>query len=343
MNMVLMPAFTPPLDTPIGTYRKTAQLVKIEKKGQKYSFDFSLMKRFVDVCRKSGIENFEHSHLFTQWGATSAPKIVADVNGKEKRIFGWDTDALGKSYQDFLKQYIPALSEFLKEEKLEKKILFHVSDEPNESHFENYKKACMSVAGLLKGYLTGDALSNYDYYSKGVTKCPIVRTRHIKDYLGRCDYMWCYYTGVEVNNGMSNRTLAMPPERNRMIGIQMYYFNIKGFLHWGYNYYYDILSQGFFDPKTNPCGYNNNSATSFFVYPSNDGNVIQSTRQKVFGEGLLDYRALQLLEKLKGKSFCDELITSHFGEMSFNTAPSDPEDILSFREKVNMAIKEYSK
>lgn len=68
MNMILLPAFTPPLDTPVGGERMTVQLVDVVKKGKKYEFDFSLMKRYIDICRKNGITHFEHSHFFSQWG-----------------------------------------------------------------------------------------------------------------------------------------------------------------------------------------------------------------------------------------------------------------------------------
>ena len=102
MNMLLLPAFTPPLDTPIFSRRKTAQLVKIFYENGQYNFDFSLMKKFLDLCRAAGIEYFEHSHLFTQWGAQAAPQIVASVEGEKQEIFGWQTDAVGPEYKTFL-------------------------------------------------------------------------------------------------------------------------------------------------------------------------------------------------------------------------------------------------
>ena len=45
-NMLLVPAFTPPLDTPVGEERATVQLVSVERKSGKYIFDFSMMKKF---------------------------------------------------------------------------------------------------------------------------------------------------------------------------------------------------------------------------------------------------------------------------------------------------------
>ena len=335
MNMLLMPAFTPPLDTPEGTYRKTAQLVKVTREKDEYSFDFSLMKRFLDVCRQAGMEYFEHSHLFTQWGAKAAPKIMATVNGKEKRLFGWDTDASGKEYSKFLHAYLPAVRAFLREEKLEKKVLFHISDEPSEGNADSYARAVATVGDLLDGCMCGDALSEYLFYEKGFVKTPIVVTPRVDDFAGRCDNLWAYYTGGQLQEGLSNRIMVVPPERNRMLGIQLYAYRIKGFLHWAYNFYYDVLSHGLFDPKCNPCGYNNHAGTTYFVFPGKDGTALQSARQKVFFEGINDMRALEALEKRSGRAACDALIEKHFGRVTFHTCPASPEALLAFREELN--------
>ena len=340
MNMILLPAFTPPLDTPIGTERKTVQLVKIVKNGRRYSFDFSLMKKYIDICRSAGIEYFEHSHLFTQWGATAAPKIVAEVNGKEKKIFGWETQADGAAYKNFLKQYIPAVLEFLKQEKLEKKTLFHISDEPTQNNSATYTRAVKAVGNLLDGYMVGDALSDYHFYENGIVKTPIAKTRDIHDFTGKCDNLWCYYTGEEVAEGLSNRLIIIAPERNRMLGVHMYLYNIKGFLHWAFNYYYDSLSHGLFDPCANPCGCGNNAGTSFLVYPGRDGKPISSMRQKTFFEGINDMRALLLLEKLTSREYCEQLIKDHFGDVTFYTKPESPEQLFNFKMAVNQAIHE---
>ena len=58
MNMILLPAFTPPLDTPVGKERKTAQLVRISLENGEYSFDFSLMEKYMSLCLKCGIKYF---------------------------------------------------------------------------------------------------------------------------------------------------------------------------------------------------------------------------------------------------------------------------------------------
>ena len=338
MNMILLPAFTPALDTAEGYERMTVQLVKVSRENGVYSFDFSLMKKYIDICKKAGIKYFEHSHIFTQWGAKAAPKIMVNENGKEKQFFGWQTSACGKKYKDFLNAYLPALKDFLKTEKLEDKIIFHISDEPEEKTADGYRKAKKAVGNLLDGFIVTDALSHYNFYEDGTVETPIVSTHAIDDFIGKCDNLWCYYTGEQATNKLSNRLIINSSERNRMLGIQMYYNGIKGFLHWGYNYYYDVLSHGLFDPKTNPCGYNGLAGTSYLVYPASDGTAIQSVRQKVFFEGINDMRALEAVESLRGRDFTEKLIEKHFGAVTFKTEAESPEHLIKFRQELNSIV-----
>ncbi len=340
MNTLLTPCFTPPLDTPIGDYRKTVQLVKVTLENGKYAFDFTLLKRFVQSAKKCGIKYFEHSHLFSQWGAEYAPQIVADVDGKQKRIFGWNTKANGKRYTAFLRAYIPALLSFLKKEGWDKQFIYHISDEPSLQHLDSYAKAKAVLGELLGGYEMIDALSDFELYKRGLVQIPVVSTNHVQDFKGRCKNYWCYYTGDEADKGQSNRFIVCTNERNRMLGLQMYAGRVKGFLQWAYNFYYDVLSQGLFNPLLDVDGYGGNAAGStYFVYPSPDGRALQSIRQKIFYEGINDMRALQLLAHLRGKTFVSGLIEEHYGKVDFFTPAQNEEKLLAFREVVNEYIE----
>ena len=66
-------------------------------------------RKIMEACKKAGIKYFEHSHLFTQWGAKHAPKVIATVNGEKKRIFGWDVLAVSDEYKEFLAAFMPAI------------------------------------------------------------------------------------------------------------------------------------------------------------------------------------------------------------------------------------------
>ena len=102
INMLLTPVFTPPIDTLKGGERLTAQLVGVAKTNGAYTFDYTLLDRFIDMCNRAGVEYFEISHLFTQAGAAHAPKIMATVEGEYKRIFGWETNSWDTEYHKFL-------------------------------------------------------------------------------------------------------------------------------------------------------------------------------------------------------------------------------------------------
>lgn len=109
VNMILTPVLTPPLDTQVGGERPTVQLVDIKLEENRYVFDFTKLKQFIDLAEECGIGYFEMSHLFTQWGAAHAPKVIAEVNGETKKIFGWETDSASEEYVSFLKVFLKEL------------------------------------------------------------------------------------------------------------------------------------------------------------------------------------------------------------------------------------------
>lgn len=340
MNMVLVPAFTPPLDVGIGRERKKTQLVKVTITDTGYEFDFSLLDKFIDVAKKSGITYFEHSHLFTQWGAKHAPAIYANVKNKdgkyvEKEIFGWKTDASKPKYINFVRAYMKAFREYAKGKKIISKTLIHISDEPMTRYGDGYEKAYTAIKDYLDGFMQGDALSEYSYYEKGYVKAPIAVTDEIENFYGKCDHLWCYYTSLQTQKGCSNSVLGYEHEKNRALGYQMYMYNVEGFLNWGYNCWYNVMSRGLSDPKSQTNTFGLSAGSSFLVYPENDGTPIQSIRHKVFGEGIRDFRALKLLEKEKGRKTCEKLVEKHFGKVTFQTLPTGPKQMLAFRAELN--------
>ena len=341
MNMILLPAFTPPLDTPVGKERKTAQLVRISLENGEYSFDFSLMEKYMSLCLKCGIKYFEHCQLFTQWGAKAAPKIFADTPDGCKRIFGWETDSKSEEYSAFLKAYLRSLMKFLKKAGLEKNIFFHISDEPMPDNIEYYRNAKNIIKGEIGDCPSGDPLAHYEFFEDGSVQIPIISVNSLDmdKFTSSCDNFWVYYTGESLYDGYTNRIITTTGARNRIIGIQMYMAGAKGFLHWGYNYYYDVLSHGLFNPLNDPCGYGGLPGTSFIVYPSPDGKAIVSARMKVFYEGLNDYRALKLLESKIGKEQTEKAVLDFFGEMNFHTCP-DNSKLIEFRNLLCRLINE---
>lgn len=340
INMLLTPLFTPPLDTAKGGERTTIQLIGVTLCDGEYHFDFTRLKRWVDLCLKTGVQYFEMSHLFTQWGAIAAPKIMAMADGEYRRIFGWDTPAVGGEYTRFLGIFLPQLTAKLKEWKIADRCYFHISDEPELNQLESYRAAKESVAEYLKDFVVMDALSSYEFYQTGAVEKPIPANNHIHTFLEHgVKGLWCYYCTAQYLN-VSNRFMVMPSARNRIYGIQLYKYQIEGILHWGYNFYNSQYSL----EKINPYQVTDSnsafpSGDPFLVYPKEDGTPEESIRMMVLYHAMTDLRALELLERLSSRAFVMELIEGELAEpITFERYPKSDFYLISLRNRVNREI-----
>ena len=340
-NMLLTPVFTPPLDTLRGGERLTTQLVGVKKNGNRYTFNWKLLDRWFDMCERVGVKYFEISHLFSQWGAVNAPKIMGTENGEYKRLFGWETDAHGEEYKKFMQSFLRAFLKHAKARGIDKRCFFHISDEPNESQIEDYKKSKKIVERILKDYVIMDALSSYEFYKKGVVKTPIPSNDHIEPFIkAKVPGLWTYYCCGQVNK-VSNRLIAMPSWRNRSMGMQMYKYNIVGFLQWGYNFYNNCSSVDPINPYLDVSGEKWVSAgDTFSVYPAQNGKCLESLRILVFQEGLTDMQAMTLCESLYSHDEVVSAIEEVLGRtLTFESCAESAKEMLAVREKINMMIK----
>ena len=343
INLLLTPVLTPSLDTAVGGERLTTQLTRINVSTDgEYSFDFDLLDRWIEMCNRVGIEYLEISHFFTQWGAKHAPKVMATVGGEYKKIFGWETDATDPEYTKFLRSFITALLDHLKARGDDKRCFFHISDEPTKEHLESYSAAKNSICDLLDGYTIMDALSNYEFYTQGIVDTPIPCNDHITPFIeGNVEGLWTYYCSGQWKD-VSNRFFAMPSWRNRSIGMQMYKYDIVGFLNWGYNFYNNQFSYDAINPYLDTCGDGWVPAgDTFSVYPGANGEALESFRIIVFYDAVQDISAMRLAESLCGKERVLEAIENAFGgEITFKTCARSSKQMLAVRDAVNKLIKE---
>lgn len=340
INTILTPVITPPLDTNPGTARPCTQLVKIEKNGEKYSFDFTLLKRWIELCKKNGMKYFEISHLFSQWGLKFTPNIMIWENGKLNHMFGWHVAASDPSYKAFLEQFVPALVKYLDSEGIKDKCLFHLSDEPMKEHLENYSYAHSVVRPLLDGCNIMDAMSEKIFCDKQFVDIPVIANDHIDPFLDAgTKNLWAYHCCCQ-DNKVGNRFLAMPSYRNRILGLQLYKYGIGGFLQWGYNFYFSHHSVYPINPYAVSSGDNSfPSGDAFSVYPTQDG-VVPSLRAVIFKEALQDIEICRMLEEKIGKDKVVELIEREAGmEITFSEYPRNNEFIPKLMEKIkNMLV-----
>ncbi len=345
INMILTPIFTPPLDTAVGGERLTVQLVSVHQleEGQ-YQFEFDQLLKWITLCRERGVVYFEFSHLFTQWGAKHAPKIIGLIDGEQRQLFGWDTDAGSEEYASFLRQFIPELLAFLRLHQLESSCYFHVSDEPNLSQMDDYRKASDLIGELVGELPVLDALSDYEFYQAGIVKHPVPSSDRMELFLqDDLPARWMYYCCGQYKE-VSNRFFSMHSSRNRILGFQLYKLRIEGFLHWGFNFWNTQYSRKAINPyMVTDAGGAFPSGDAFLVYPGEDGPV-ESIRLKVLFEAMQDMRALQLLEQYIGFDHVVAFIEDDLPyELSLTRYPRSESWLLSKRERLNRMIMKISR
>lgn len=295
MDTLYVPVFTPPLD---GVKRPT-QLLKVTRTApDAYAFDWSDVKRWISMSRQHGITHFEWTHPFTQWGVKHAIRIYENQGLDERLLWPPDTGATSDTYRAFLQQYLPQLHDFLSHEGILDNSFFHVSDEPhNDEDLHHYKLARALLKELAPWMQTMDALTDIRYGRSHLTDMPVPSIRTAMQFIAENIPCWCYYC-CGPRGRFLNRLLDTPLAKIGMHGLLLYRWPFRGFLHWGYNYWYRSQTRTLIDvfsiqdgDKWPGWAYGDTTQ----VYPGPDG-PIDSIRWEVFAESLQDYQLLQTLD-----------------------------------------------
>lgn len=291
-DTVYTPVFTPPLDG----VKRPSQLLRVTKQAKgEYRFDWQDVKRYVALAKRCGLRNFEWTHFFTQWGVKHALRMYERQGVDEKLLWKPDTGATSTTYRDFLSQFLPELHRFLTVHRLLKRSFFHVSDEPHgEEHKANYVAARALLKELAPWMPTMDALTDLAYGREQLTDMPIPSTKTALDFVAEGLDCWCYYC-CGPRGRFVQRLLDTPLPKIRMNGWLFYRWPFRGFLHWGYNYWYQSQSRELLDPLSVQDGHAWPGwayGDTFQVYPGPAG-PIDSLRWETFGDSLQDYALLQ--------------------------------------------------
>lgn len=293
-NVLFVPIFTPPLDTD----KHPSQLLGVtDNKDGTYAFDWSDVKRYVDIAKECGIEKFEWCHFFAQWGCRFALKIFSGQGKDEQLLWPQDTPATSDIYRNFLSQFLPEFEKFLRDENILDRSLFHISDEPHgEETKENYLKAKNMIREIAPWIRSIDAVSQIEYGKEGVIDMPVPSIRTALDFVDAGIDCWCYYCSGPRGEYL-NHLLDTPLAKIAMHGFLFYHWPFRGFLHWGMNYWNKCQTRFLIDPYTVADAGNWPAwghGDTFLVYPGEKGPV-DSVRWEIFAESLNDYALMQTL------------------------------------------------
>lgn len=290
-DTLYVPVFTPPLD---GVKRPT-QLLGVQREGVDYRFDWTLVERWVKTALAHGFTNFEWTHLFTQWGVQNAIRVYEGHGATPALLWPAETGATSDTYRGFLAQFLPQLERFVVAHGLQERSFFHLSDEPHGPvHLANYRAARELLRELAPWMRVMDALSEIEFAGAGLTDTQIPSIRTAPQFIQAGFPAWAYFC-CGPRGPYLNRLLDTPLVKVRLSGWLFYRLQARGFLHWGYNYWYRRQTTELIDPYTvtDAHGWPGWAAGDpFVVYPGAAGPV-DSLRWEVFAESLQDYALLQ--------------------------------------------------
>jgi hypothetical protein len=292
-------AFIPVFFERRETFKRPCQLLIVnEPSPGKYEFDFSNVKRMLDLAKQIGFKQFEWQHFWIYWGVEHPMRIYKKEGDKYVMLWSPEISGFSDTYINFLKQFLPPFHDFLVKEGVLDSSYFHLSDEPGGGdHLVRYRKAreiLHELAPWMKGKVM-DALSHIEYGREGITDIPIPIVSSAQAYINEKIPHWVYYCCSPTGDWL-NRFMDTPLPKIRMSGLLFYRLGAKGFLHWGYNYWHKMESEEIGDPFTDasnaswpgiPFG------DPFMIYPGRDGKPMDCIRWEVFAEALQDYAILQ--------------------------------------------------
>lgn len=341
MNMLLVPLFSLMLNVMPGKRRELTQLLIISRKNGKYVFDFSRFDHFIRLAQKCGIQYFEISHFFSQWGAAYAPPVEVD----NELLLDGSCPGDHRLYRELLETLLPEFKQHLYKLGIAEKTVFHCSDEPSPEHADRYRSAMQLMRNCLpvNEFHIMDAINDAKVYEICDMDIPVPLTMQLHRFRSmKLPERWTYYCCSPVRKG-ANRFIHFPSSRNRILGILLWKYNVDGFLHWGYNFYFEALSRYLIDPEKDPTsGEFYSPGDAFLVYPAPDGTVNDSLRHEVFQEALQDFRALDKLASLTSPGKVRKLLSLWAGKLTMTEYPRGEKAILLLRHRINQEILKES-
>ena len=320
-------------------------LVRLTKLGpQKYRADLSRFKRYLAMANHLGYKKIEISHLFTAGNCAYVHNLAYYEGGEKKSMKGMS--ATDSEVTAAIRTLLSSIIRYMKKYDDDSRLIFHVADEPSADKIENFRAARATIKDLIDPYDGVDAVYGTSeaiasYYNEGLIRCPSPETPHVEHFcsLG-IEKLWTYYCCGPTEK-YSNRFIAQKSAVTRSLAMQMYKFNIHGFLHWGINYYGGGDCGGWTLPYVDQSAQNWVSAgDSFTLYPSVSGTPYESIRAVLMQEVLQDIRAMQLCESLYSREEVVSAIEAVFGkELHFDTCETTVSGMEAIREKINDMIK----
>lgn len=313
-----------------NVFRVSLDLISSKLGGDgKLKFDFSRFDRWAEVFWNTGRMDLLETGFVARFGegGWSSRKIVLRDFRVGKESTGQVIRIPGK---EFLPQFLPALENHLREKGWLDRTVFHIADEPSNHNVMSWREASQFVHEHAPALRRMDAIETthcFDALEIWVPKLDYLATWHdiYEKARRQGSELWFYTVGIFQKGSLPNKTVDVPLIESRILHWLNYRFGLKGYLHWGFNYWTD-------DPYNAP---GKHRGDGWHVYPKKDG-LINSLRWEQMRNGIQDYEYLWMLENKI------EQIRDTLGE-PFSTMIEPSRRPVEIATQVVQATHQYSK
>jgi len=285
-------------------------LVKMTRtKSGRFSFDFSLLDRWVKTFRKAGVDWIEGGHL--AWRLTD---FESDIVWGRFPIYDADGKPLDTSrakmsdeeFEPYLGQLVKAVFAHLRKRGWADRFVQHVADEPIPKNEASWRDCAAKIRQWLPGVPIIDAVMSHGLGDLVDWRVPQIQHTGPDSPRNPDEQLWSYVC-LSPQGHYPNRFLDYPSIRNRIMFWLSWSLDLKGFLHWGYNFW--VRWQGVpADIPVSPW----HDATGASVYcadrtplPAGDphvaypgrNSICSSIRWEVIRKGFEDFEYLYLLDQ----------------------------------------------
>lgn len=284
-----------------------------------WSFDFSLIDKFIELYLEYG--SFRYITLCGETHCVTGETVSAiDYEGKEVSFKSgsaegdaWTRALYGSVYRHFTEKGWAGM------------LRMHIEDEPHTSdHWLHAREIIREVAPGVKCSepldTCGIAFECGDNCDIGIPRIDVFEDeRHFwRNRIRSGAETWVYSCCYPFDLGWLNKFIDLPHRFSRMMKWACYANGIKGFLHWGFNYwegsYYGLHPDGWF------------KGDGFIVYPDTENNsLLPSVRGISTVEGIEEWELLNMLGKHDRGAACSiaNRVAESFTKYSHDATSAD--------------------
>jgi hypothetical protein len=254
----------------------------------KLEFDFARFDKLAQVFWDTGRMDLLETGFIAEFGkgGWSGSEIVLanfpvkEANGQRSSVSG----------EEFLPQFLPAFGSHLRAKGWLAKTVFHICDEPSNHNIMAWRNASDFVHRYAPELRRIDAIETP--HCLGALEVWVPKLDHLATWQDAYEEaqrqgneLWFYTVGIFQGGSLLNKTVDVPLIEARLMHWLNYRYNLRGYLHWGFNAWTD-------DP-INASG--EHRGDGWHVYPKKDG-LLNSVRWEQMRNGLQDYECLWFLE-----------------------------------------------